>query len=171
MVLERKTLTGAWNYTTKVSGYFNTEPNSIDVVGFGSSHMYCSVNPTVMEPYNVNAYVLATQQQPVKASYYYMLEALKTQQPKAFIFEAYMVNNSSDDISDAIIADATDPLPLSGNKLKMIHSLTKNKKSQLSYYLTLFRYSGRWKEVTNLDFHLERERCTTSTKAMCTSRK
>lgn len=68
-VFERKTLTGAWNYTTKVNCYFNEKSQTIDVVGFGSSHMYCSLNPLVLEEQGINAYVLATQHQPVNARF------------------------------------------------------------------------------------------------------
>lgn len=159
-ILERKTIAGAWNYTTKVNGYLNAEPNTIDVVCFGSSHMYCSINPVVLEEQGISAYVLATQQQPVKASYYYMLEALKTQKPKVFIFETYMVNRSEPIIADSIIADAVDPLPWSMNKVRMVVDLTKGKESKVPYFLTLFRYGSRWKELHTEDFSFNRKELT-----------
>lgn len=153
-IFERKTISGPWNYTTKVDGYKNLEKNSLDVIGFGSSHMYCSLNPVVLkEKYDINAYVLATQQQPVKASYYYIKEALKTQKPKTIIFETFMINNSNDIIDDSIIYDAIDPLPLSINKLNLISKITKGKESKIPYYLTLFKYSSRWKDLKNEDFY------------------
>lgn len=150
-IFERKTLTGAWNYTAKVNGYINAPADTIDVVCFGSSHMYCSVNPAVLEEYGISAYVLATRQQPVKASYYYMIEALKTQKPKVFLFETYMVNDT-EEVSDTVISDAVDPLPLSVNKLRMIADLTQGKKARLPYFLTLFQYNSRWKELSTEDF-------------------
>ena len=155
-VFERKTLVGAWNYTAKVNGYFNSN-EKIDVVGFGSSHMYCSLNPLVLEKYNISSYVLATQQQPVKASYYYMLESLKTQKPKIFIFETFMVNNSGEDIQNAVIYDAIDPLPFSMNKLRMVYDLTKNKENKLPFFLTLLNYKERWKSLEKSDFYFDRK--------------
>ena len=44
-VFERKTLTGAWNCTLKVNGFKNEAEDSMDIIGFGSSHMYCTFNP------------------------------------------------------------------------------------------------------------------------------
>ena len=164
-VFERKTITGVWNYTAKVNGYFNAQPNSIDVVCFGSSHMYCSINPIVLEKkYGISAYVLATQQQPVKASYYYMLQALKNQSPKVFIFETFMVNWDKKNLTDAIIADATEPLPMSLNKLQMIADLTKGREPKVPYFLTLFKYHDRWKELQRQDFTFERKEMSDATK-------
>ncbi len=158
-VMERKTLTGPWAYSAKVNAYFNMPANTIDVVGFGSSHMFCSISPALMQSQaGISAYVLATQRQPVKASYFYMLEALKRQKPKVFLFETYMVNTSQNqDIEDGIIADATEPLPFSWTKLRMIHAMTEGKKSKLPYYLTLFKYHERWKDLEDGDFAYQRK--------------
>lgn len=164
-VFERKTITGVWNYTAKVNGYFNAQPDTIDVVCFGSSHMYCSINPIVLEKkYGISAYVLATQQQPVKASYYYMLQALKNQSPKVFIFETFMVNWDKKNLTDAIIADATEPLPMSLNKLQMIADLTEGREPKIPYFLTLFKYHDRWKELQRQDFTFERKEMSDATK-------
>ena len=164
-VFERKTITGVWNYTAKVNGYFNAQPDTIDVVCFGSSHMYCSINPIVLEKkYGISEYVLATQQQPVKASYYYMLQALKNQSPKVFIFETFMVNWDKKNLTDAIIADATEPLPMSLNKLQMIADLTEGREPKIPYFLTLFKYHDRWKELQRQDFTFERKEMSDATK-------
>ena len=164
-VFERKTITGVWNYTAKVNGYFNAQPDTIDVVCFGSSHMYCSINPIVLEKkYGISAYVLATQQQPVKASYYYMLQALKNQSPKVFIFETFMVNWDKKNLTDAIIADATEPLPMSLNKLQMIADLTEGREPKIPYFLTLFKYHDRWKELQRQDFTFVRKEMSDATK-------
>lgn len=158
-------IAGVWNYTAKVNGYFNAQPNSIDVVCFGSSHMYCSINPIVLEKkYGISAYVLATQQQPVKASYYYMLQALKNQSPKVFIFETFMVNWDKANLTDAIIGDATEPLPMSIDKLRMIADLTKGREPKVPYFLTLFKYHDRWKELQRQDFTFERKEMSDATK-------
>lgn len=164
-IFERKTLSGPWNYTIKVNGYFNSKPNSMDVVCLGSSHMFCSINPIILEEtYGISAYVLATQQQTVKASYYYMLEALKTQSPKAFIFETFMVNWDKANLTDAIIGDATEPLPMSMNKLQMIADLTEGREPKIPYFLTLFKYHDRWKELQTEDFTFNRNNAVDETK-------
>lgn len=155
-VFRRKTPEGAWNYTEKVGAFYNEAPQSMDVLVFGASHAFCTVNPTVLEEYGVTGYVLATQQQPIMASYYYMVEALKTQSPDVIILEAFMVNRSPEVPEDSVIADATEPLPFSRNKLQMIAAMTEGKTDKVPYYLTLFRYNERWKELTLRDFTLRR---------------
>ena len=65
-LLMHKQVEGRWNMTAKVAGFYNEKPNSFDVMFFGSSHMYCSVDPAVIkEETGLSSYVFATQQQPL----------------------------------------------------------------------------------------------------------
>ena len=108
--------------------------------------------------YNIPGYVLATPNQPAKASYYYMLHALKTQHPKVFIFETFKVNDSGKgEEADSVIAEATESLPFSWLKLRMIDAMTQGKKNKLPYFLTLFKYHDRWKDLDEGDFSFRRK--------------
>ena len=79
-ILSRKETEGWWNVTSKIDGFYNSPENEYDVMFFGSSNAYCSFNPLVLwEKTGVKSYVFATQQQPVWATYHYMVDALKTQ--------------------------------------------------------------------------------------------
>lgn len=152
-IFQRKTLDGKWNYTVKVNSFFNMKSNSLDMIAFGSSHAYCTVDPNVLQDkYGIQSYVLATQQQPISASYYYIKEALKTQMPKVILLETFMVHCKDHTVNDAVIYDAIDPLPLSLNKLQMINSLTHDRVDIVPFYLTLFKYHSRWSELNNEDF-------------------
>ena len=87
-VCERKTYIGEWNYMSKVNEFYSMEENTLDYVCVGSSHMYCTINPLeVWKQTGAAGFVLATQQQPLVASYHYIKEAFKTQSPKYVILE------------------------------------------------------------------------------------
>lgn len=156
-VFQRKTLTGSWNYTAKIGGFLNEEENSLDVVAFGSSHMFCSLDPVALEArYGISSYVVATHNLPIQTTYFFMKEALKTQKPDVFLLEMYMMHYDGSELDDSIIADATEPWPLSWNKLAMTANMLHGKKDIVPYFLTLLRYSDRWKELGEEDFAFDR---------------
>lgn len=73
-----------------IQALYKQDTNSIDVLVLGSSHAFEDVNTGVLyDSYGIAAYVLAGSVQPYWNTYYYLLEALKTQQPKLIILEAY----------------------------------------------------------------------------------
>lgn len=70
-------------------GMFLEEPkNSIDVMYFGSSLVYCDVVPAVIyEQTGLTSYVMAGPEQTIPMCYYYLRQALKTQSPQAIFVE------------------------------------------------------------------------------------
>ena len=146
-VCERKTYSGSWNYMSKLNEFYSLEKDTIDYIGVGSSHMYCTVNPLeVWKESGIAGFVLATQQQPLWASYYYIKEAFKTQSPKYVILEGLMVCNEST-YDSAVLYDAIDPLRFSFNKIQMINKLVEYD-SRPDYYLNVLKYHTRWNSIT-----------------------
>ncbi|MBE6920596.1 MAG: hypothetical protein E7468_03415 [Ruminococcaceae bacterium] len=151
-VFERKTLYGEWNYTLKVGGFSNLPEHSVNVVGVGSSHMYCTLNPVhIYEQTGDSYYVLATQQQPVEATYYYVKEALEQQSPDVIIIEGLMYLNYSGAVQEGVAHDAIDPFPDDLNKWKMIGEMNTEDAKE-NYYFPFLKYHTRWKELTKADF-------------------
>ena len=69
---------------------YKQEKDTIDVLILGSSHAFENINTAVLfDSYGIASYVLAGSVQPYWNSYYYLMEALKTQHPKLIILEAY----------------------------------------------------------------------------------
>ena len=119
-ILCRKTVGGAWNYTEKISGFYNSPQNEYDVMFFGSSNTYCSFNPLVMyEENGTKSYILATQNQPVWASYTYMKEALKTQKPKLLVMDILAFTYEEEYADEGVTHSYMDDLPLTKNKLEL----------------------------------------------------
>ncbi len=147
-----KQIEGRWNMTAKVAGFYNEDPNSFDVMFFGSSHVYCSVDPAVFyQETGLLSYVLATQLQPLWVTYHYMIEALKSQSPKLVAVEVYMAEQQDDYSDEGTSHTAVDPIPLSFNKWKMIEASVP--KGERRYYLFhIMKYHERWEDLKKEDF-------------------
>lgn len=153
-VLARKSVYGTENdpILLKVGGFWNEPEDSLDVLAFGSSHMYCTLTPLYLyEQTGLRAYVLATQQQAPVATYYYVREALRTQQPDVIIVEAFMFASENKTVSTGVAHDSIDPYPDSWNKLMLIREMDQEDGKE-SYYVNLMKYHTRWKSLTQEDF-------------------
>ena len=153
-LLMHKQIEGRWNMTAKVAGFYNEEPNSFDVLFFGSSHMYCSVDPAIFyEESGLTSYVFATQQQPLWITCHYMVEALKFQHPQLMAVEINMAANfeAPDYLDEGTNHSAIDPIPMSLNKLRMIYASVP--KGERRYYIfNIMKYHDRWRELEKEDF-------------------
>lgn len=143
-IYERKTFTGSWNYMAKMNEFYSLPEDTVEYICVGSSHAYCTVNPLeIWNKSGIKGFTLATQQQPLQASYHYIKEAFKTQSPKTVILEGLMVTGTS--FSEGVLYDAIDPLRFSLNKLQMVHSLTEAGECE-PYYFNILKYHSRWKD-------------------------
>ncbi|MBR3594022.1 MAG: hypothetical protein IKL44_05025 [Clostridia bacterium] len=159
-IFERKTLTGEWNYTIKVGGFKNEPENSFSVLGFGSSHMYCTLNPiSLYSETGIRSYVLATQQQPLEATYYYIKESFKTQKPDVVLLEAFMLTGSDSPATEGVAHDAVDPFPSGIGKLEMINAMNTEDDKE-NYYINFLKYHTRWKELGKHDFSFKYKSAT-----------
>lgn len=144
--MQRKTLTGAWNYMAKMNEFYGLEKDTLDYVCIGSSHAYCTVNPLeIWDESGLRGFTLATQEQPLRASYHYLVEAFKTQSPKVVFLEGFMGYTTSK--SEAALYSATDSMRLSLNKVQMINALVEPDQ-RAYYYFNILKYHSRWKEIT-----------------------
>ena len=159
-ILKRKALVGAWNTTVKIGGLANEPKDSIDVMFFGSSHMYCSINPLeLFHRSGVASYVYSVQQQPIWASYYYIIEALKYQSPKLVVLEMYTANYTEEYTSEEVNFSSTDEIGLSKNKIDLIQAMVP-KEERKNHYIEFLKYHTRWKELTQDDFNLNYKKLT-----------
>lgn len=102
--------TGLYDFYNKI------EKDTVDVLCVGSSHVYCSINPVQMyDDYGIAAYDLSAGSQAIWYSYYFILEALKTQKPDVVILDVYTV----------IEPDGYFDKKIEGNLLNMKPSYTK----------------------------------------------
>ena len=158
-ILCRKTVGGAWNYTEKIAGFYNSQNNEYDVMFFGSSNTYCSFNPLIFyEESGVKSYILATQNQPVWASYTYMKESLKTQNPKLLVMDILAFTYKDEYSDDGVTHSYMDDLPMSANKLELARVSAPDLGKRFELLCNFVKYHSRWNELTKTDFTFKRSK-------------
>jgi hypothetical protein len=76
------------SYGSTWDSYRQEEPDSIDVLFFGSSLVYCNIVPGVLwENLGVTSYLMAGPEQTMPITYSYIKEACRTQSPKVVAVE------------------------------------------------------------------------------------
>lgn len=155
-VLMRKSLYGAWDMTNKIAGFYNEPEDEFDVLFFGGSHAYASFSPLELwHETGVKSYVFATQQQPMWATYHYILEALKTQSPSLIVLEVQTMTLTEDYAEPSVVHSCLDDLPFSANKLALI-GVSAAGTDRLEYLFPLVKYHERWSELRDCDFTFRR---------------
>ena len=85
----------SWKDTTSTNintwqHYYATENNTMDVIFYGNSHCYCTINPAILwNEYEIASFDLCASGQNIGSTYYYMKESLKTQKPQVMVVELY----------------------------------------------------------------------------------
>lgn len=155
-ILLRKETEGWWNVTAKIDGFYNSPENEYDVMYFGSSNTYCSFNPLVVwEKTGVKSYVFATQQQPVWATYHYIVDALKTQDLDLVVVDVLMLSKNDEYYDDGVNYTFCDNMPMSKNKLELVRASAPSGE-RFSLACRFMKYHSRWNELTKADFEYDR---------------
>lgn len=160
-VMARKSLSGAWDMTNKVAGFYNEEKDQFEVMFFGPSHAYAAFSPLVIwEEAGVRSYVFATQQQPLWATYTYIEEALKTQSPALIVLECrmafgdreYYIEGDDKGVSYSYMDD----LPLSWEKVELAGQSAPDPENRFGLLFNFMMYHGRWKDLNRDDLTFRR---------------
>lgn len=150
-VLARKT-----GYADMMSAFHRIPNDSVDVLGVGSSHMYCTLCPVELyRNTGISSFVLGTQMQPIEVSYEYIRRAVKSQPCKVVILETFMLVRLSADapVDEGDAHAGLDPLPLDLGKMATVCRLHLNDGIE-NYLFPFLKYHGRWRELEKRDFML-----------------
>ena len=148
------------SYLSMMKTFLGEPPDTYDVIAAGSSHMYCTLTPIELyRNFNITAYCLATQRQPIEVSYTYLKKAIALQNPKVIILELYMFARDEDTnaIDEGVAHDSFDPLPLDWDKVDLLFN-ANFKGSIEDYFFPFIKYHSRWKELKEKDFNSSLER-------------
>lgn len=166
-LLSRKETGGWWNTTAKIEGFYNSPENEYDVMFFGSSNAYCSFNPLVIwEKTGVKSYVFATQQQPVWATYHYMVDAFKTQSPELVVMDVLMLSQNKEYYDDGVNYTFCDNMPLSKNKIELA-MVSAPEGERFGLLCNFVKYHSRWNELKKQDFEYKKQEMRDYSKGFC----
>ena len=144
------------NETSEFLNFYKLPQNTVDVLFLGTSHAREAFSPQQLyDDYGITSYNLASADQPPVLSYYWIKEALKTQHPKAVVFDVSMVlSYRGTELPEPNVRKGLDYMHFGLNKMLAIFALDRRYggHSQRSYYLPIIRYHSRWKELNESDF-------------------
>lgn len=150
-VLKAKWLTGT-SETYVFEDFYDLAEDSIDVCFIGNSQIVYGINGMDMyEDYGISAYSLASGNQPVLTSYYWLKEALKTQDFPLLIIDVSMLYENAGEHRFRMNIDT---MKWSSNKVEAIleHSKSETADPAISYFFKIMKYHSRWQELTEEDF-------------------
>lgn len=134
---------------------FKLQPkNTIDVMFFGTSHAFTSVDPsTIWREQGVPTFVLAGPTQRMHITRYYLAEALRTQTPKVVAIEMVALTYPEDRFDEKFHLLNVGYMPASLNRLKaaVLGTPWGHKTGVL---FDLWAYHGRWTELKPSDFDI-----------------
>lgn len=135
-----------------LSCFYEEPENSIDVLCFGSSHVFENINTGVLwSEYGIADFNLCGSVQPIWNTYYYMKEALKTQRPKVMIVDIYGTIQTEDYTDHSRIIKNNYGLKFSKDKIDSI-LVSSPKESWLDYLMEHSNYHNRYSEIGRSDF-------------------
>lgn len=128
--------------------------NSLDIVFVGSSQVFSTIVPEVLsEEYGINSYVFAANEQTFSLSYYYIMEALKYQNPKAIVLETTFCNWGDKPRESVVRINFDD---LRWGKAKILGIINNVEPKDWEYFFfELSKYHSRWDSLTEEDFGLK----------------
>lgn len=149
-----------WPTTSSYRQFYKMEKNSVDVLFLGSSLVVNAFIPQeIYNDFGIRSYNLASEQQSIFLSYWWLREALRFQSPQVVVLDTkFMWNVHPEDVintSEALTRKCLDPMKWSKVKADAVHTLCTldPAQSELSYYLTNLRYHARWTGLEEYDFN------------------
>lgn len=148
-----------WTDSSSCANFYALEKNTIDVLFLGSSHCMSSFSPQeIYDSHGLRTYNLATQQQSLLVSYFWLKEALRYQHPSVVVLDTHICfpfdSEEPLNSSEAAVRLAMDSMRWSKVKVEAVAEICKNDdmQSAASYYNPLIRFHTRWINLKEDDF-------------------
>lgn len=130
---------------------YRKEPqDTLDVLFFGSSLVYCDVAPAVLyEETGISSFVMAGPDQTMPMTARYVRQALRTQSPQAILVEAsgLLTTRSNRSVKTNITY-----LPWGKERIDAIFREELTQDERLGLLFPLYAYHDRWDKLTAEDF-------------------
>lgn len=144
-----------------IAEYYH-ETTDHDVLFLGDCEVYESFTPpTLWDEYGITSYIRGTPQQLIWHSYYLLEDTLRSETPKAVVYNVYAMCYGEPQ-NEAYNRIALDGMEFSSVKLRAVNASMTEDETALSYLFPLLRYHSRWKELNGDDWNYLFERETVS---------
>lgn len=132
--------------------FYELEDETVDVLFLGSSHAFEDFNTgTLWNEYGMASYILGGSVQPLWNTYYYLKEALKTQNPELIVLEGFCTTYESEFIDDSRIIKNNYGLRWSPDKINSIQ-ISAPEERWNEFLLEYVQYHTRYSELGAADF-------------------
>lgn len=153
------------NADRTIHGFFKLEKDTVDVLFLGASHVELGISPMKLyEDLNICSYSLATDGQPIDASYYLLKDAFTRQSPTVVVFDVSGLFAKDDSEKNIRWRHVLENYPLNSTKIEMAKAYGKIEAGDgmLSAIFPFFEYHNRWNSLDQTDFHYTQygENCT-----------
>lgn len=154
VILKPKRLEMPYDNTRKERGFYVEPRNELDIVFVGSSQLFSTIMPSVSEEeQEIKSYVFAGNEQTFGISYYYIMEALKYQNPKAIVLETTFCNWGEPPRESVVRINFDD---MRWGKAKILGILNNVEPNEWEYYFfELAKYHSRWDALCKEDFNIK----------------
>lgn len=147
ILVSRLVMPKRYEYSANWEAFRKETPHSMDVVFFGSSMVYCNVNPMVIwEETGLSVYDMAGPSQTTAGTCYYVEEMFRTQSPSAIMVEVsnifYGVNNGVTSVKINL-----GYMPYDLTRLRATFDIAPTE-DRMTLLFPPYAYHGRWKELT-----------------------
>lgn len=142
----------AYDGYTSLDAFYKQDKNSIDVLILGSSHAGMNLATDVLwDEYGLASFVIWAGDQPLWVSYFDLVEALKTQTPKAVVLEVYTANQTEPYLPAEREYDNLGRMRFSANKVAAVKA-TARPEHWLDLLAGIPLIHARYGELTKGDF-------------------
>lgn len=141
-----------WNNYSTIYGFYEEPKNTIETLFLGASIVVDGITPAELyRDYGICAYNMGTEQQPMMASYYWMLEAdrLHKDSLKTIVLDTSMLRRTPE---EAFFQKSLDGMKFSKIKLIAIRDYTENINNIFNYLFPVLEYHKRWESFNITDF-------------------
>lgn len=136
----------------RIHSFYQEEPDSLDAVFIGSSHLYLSVFPLQLwEDYGIKSSVIGGDGMGVPLEYYCVREAIRKQHPDVIVVDLYKAFSEAEIENISYTHNLVNGWPYSLNMSEMVQDLIPEE-NRIEFYLPLYLYHTRWNELSRTDF-------------------
>lgn len=137
-----------------IDTFHDLPENTIDVIGYGSSHMWRGFNPVEMyEEYGISAYNYGCNWQHFNTTKLFLEDSFRTQSPKVVVIDTFLVNKIKEDCDitgEIYYTKAISWFP--GKQEYLEQCFGNNIERWVSYYMPLYAFHTNWTDVGEKNF-------------------